>query len=141
MIARLSSFFFPPRPREFPGRRTLKILLRGVHVLSAGILTGLYVFDGGAVLRDHWLMGAIGSGTLILLLDLHESGVFLLQLRGLVVIGKLVFLAALPLLGARAGWILAALLVASVVSSHAPSTIRYFVPFGRDRFKGAETKG
>ena len=119
----------------------MKILLRAVHVLSAGILTGLYVFEAGDALRDQWLMGTIGSGALILLLDLHESGVFLLQVRGLVVIGKIAFLAALPLADAAAGWILAALLVASVLSSHAPSTIRYVVLLGRDRFKGGETKG
>jgi hypothetical protein len=110
-------------------------------VLCAGILTGLFVFEAGDALREQWLMGAIGSGVLILLLDLHESGVFLLQVRGLVVIGKIALLAALLLLDARAGWVLAALLVASVLSSHAPGAIRYLVPFGRDRFKGPVTKG
>ena len=141
MTTRFSSLLFPPHPRDFPGRRALKILLRAAHVLSGGILTGLYIFEAGDALSDRWLVGAIGSGALILLLDLHESGVFLLQVRGFVVIGKIALLAALPLFGARAGWVLAALVVASVLSSHAPSTIRYFVPFGRDRFKGAETKG
>ncbi len=141
MTTRLSSLLFPPQPREFRGRRALKILLRAVHVLCAGILTGLFVFEAGDALREQWLMGAIGSGALILLLDLHESGVFLLQVRGLVVIGKIALLAALPLLDARAGWILASLLVASVLSSHAPSAVRYLVPVGRDRFKGPATKG
>jgi hypothetical protein len=141
MTTRLSSLLFSPRPREFPGRRALKILLRAAHVLSGGILTGLYISGAGDALSDRWLVGAIGSGALILLLDLHESGVFLLQVRGFVVIGKIALLAALPLFGARAGWILAALVVASVLSSHAPSTIRYFVTFGKDRFKGAKTKG
>ena len=141
MSDRLSSLLIPPQPREFPGRRALKILLRAVHVLSAGILTGLYVIDAADALRDQWLMGAVGSGVLILLLDLHESGVFLLQVRGLVVIGKIGVLATLPLFDGQAGWVLAALLVASVLSSHAPATIRYLVVFRRDRFKGAETKG
>jgi hypothetical protein len=141
MATGLSALLFPSHPREFPGRRTLKILLRAAHVLSGGILTGLYIFEACDALRDRWLMGAIGSGALILLLDLHESGVFLLQVRRLVVIGKIALLAALPLLGGRAGSVLAALVVASVLSSHAPGTIRYFVPFGGDRFKGAKTKG
>jgi hypothetical protein len=141
LTARLSSLLFPAQPREFPGRRALKILLRAVHVLSAGILTGLYIFEAGDVLRDGWLMGAIGSGALLLLLDLHESGAFLLQVRGLVVVGKIAVLAMLPMMDAQAGRMLAALVVASVLSSHAPATVRYFVPFGGNRLGGAKTKG
>ena len=36
---------------------------------------------------------------------------------------------------------LAALLTVSVVASHAPGKIRYFVPFGGRGIQGADTKG
>jgi hypothetical protein len=140
-MSRVLSLLFPPEPRRLPGRRAIKVLLRAVHVLCAGILTGAYVLAAGEALRDPWLLATIASGLLILLLDLHESGVFLLQMRGLFMIGKIAFLAALPLLDGQPDWILATVLVASVLSSHAPSTFRHVVPFGRGRFKGAETKG
>ncbi len=137
----LSALFFPPEPRSFPARRGLKVLFRAAHVLSAGILTGAYVLDAGAPLRTPWLVWAIASGALILLLDLYESAVFLLQVRGLVVIGKIGLLLALPLFERHAAWVLAALVVVSVVFSHAPGKIRYHVILGGDRFKGAETRG
>jgi hypothetical protein len=77
----------------------------------------------------------------MLLFDLYETGAFLLQVRGLVVLAKIVLLGALPLCGPAQGWILAALLGISVVSSHASSKVRYVMVFGRGRIKGAETKG
>jgi len=133
-------FLFPVPPRSFPGRRGLKIAFRASHVLCAGILTGAYLFDVGVELRGPWLTATIVTGFLILGLDLHESGVFLLQIRGMVVATKLVLLVTLPLFG-RPGWVLAALVLTSVVFSHAPSKVRYFVPFGGRRFTGARTKG
>ena len=77
----------------------------------------------------------------MLLLDLHESGVFLFQVRGLVVICKIGLLAALPFLDGETGWVLGAVLMASVLSSHAPGRTRYRLLFGHRRFTGAETKG
>ena len=126
--AGLSAWFFPREPRSFPGRRGLKILLRAAHVLCSGTFAAGYLFAAGAEPRAAWLTAAVTTGLLILLLDLHESGVFLLQLRGLIVLGKIVMLAAIPLLGTLAAWVLGALMVVSVVSSHAPSRFRYYVP-------------
>jgi hypothetical protein len=137
----LSSLVFPAETRSFPGRRGLKILLRAAHVLCAGVLTGGYFFDVGSATRASWLVGTIASGILILVLDLHESGTFLLQLRGLVVVVKIGLLAVLPVFAGNQAWVLAVLVVASVLVSHAPGRIRYYMALGGGRFKGAETKG
>jgi len=75
------------------------------------------------------------------LLDLHESAAFLLQVRGLVVIVKLVLLALLPRFGGATGWVLAAIVVLSVASSHAPGSVRYRLLAGGDRFAGGRSKG
>jgi hypothetical protein len=132
---------FPARPRSFPGRRAVKISLRAAHVLCAGVATGSYVFDVAEPLRGQWLLAAAATGVAMLLLDLHESGVFLFQARGVIVLAKIAVVGALPLIEPHRGWILAAMLLLSVVSSHAPSKLRYFVAIGKHRFKGAETKG
>ena len=137
----LRALLFPAEPRRLPGRRAMKILLRATHVPCAGILTAAYLFDTGDPARSVWMVGTVVSGLLILLLDLHETGVFLLQVRGLVVFGKIALLAMLPLFEAYRAPVLLALLGISVLSSHAPSGIRYHVPFGGNRFKGASTKG
>ena len=82
------------------------------------------------------------SGLALLLLDVHESCAFMLQIRGYFVIVKLAALGFLSRLEpAQASWLLAILLVVSVLSSHAPSGVRYAVPLGAGRFHGARTKG
>jgi len=135
----LRALLFPETPRAFPGRRSLKMALRAGHVLCAGIVTGAYVLNAGDAACRGWLWATFGSGSAILLLDLHESGAFLLQFRGAVVLAKLALVALLPLLAPHEAWVLAALVVVSVVSSHAPAKLRYRVLAGR--VTGAETKG
>ena len=137
----LRTLLFPPEPRTLLWRRAMKILLRAIHVPCAGILTAAYLFDAGASARTVWLIGAVVSGLLILLLDLHETGAFLLQVRGLVVLGKIALLGMLPLFDEYQLPLLVGLLGMSVLSSHAPSAIRYHLVFGSGRFKGATTKG
>ena len=137
----MSSVLFPESPRSFPGRRGLKILLRAIHVLFAGVLVGAYVFEVEAVSRAPWLLGTIGSGILIFLLDLHESAAFLLQVRGLIVLAKIFAVCLLPWC---TGWevqMLGALVVISVLSSHAPSSFRYFLVIGRGQVEAAKSKG
>ncbi len=137
----LTSRMFPQVPRDFPGRRGLKILLRSLHVLLAAVVAGGSILAVAADELRLWLIGALSSGLLLLLLDLYESAAFLLQIRGVVVLGKLALLVALPWLGAWRSWLLAALVVVSVLSSHAPSRVRYFMVVGGGRIRGARTKG
>ncbi|MFQ5843563.1 MAG: hypothetical protein ACE5JG_01095, partial [Planctomycetota bacterium] len=118
----LFALLFPAEPRSFPGRRGVKIVMRAAHVFCAGVLVGAFVLDAAADLRSAWLWVTILSGVLILLLDLHETAAFFCQVRGLVVLGKIASLALLPWLGV---WLLGFLLVASVISSHAPATVRH----------------
>ena len=47
----------------------------------------------------------------------------------------------LPLLGASRPALLAAVLLISVVSSHAPSRVRYFLVIGRRSISGSRSKG
>ncbi len=141
MISRLRSLLLPAEPRSLPGRRGIKIVLRAVHVLCAGILTGSYVLDANPDLRTAWLAYTIATGSAILLLDLHETAAFLLQVRGLFVVAKIAALWCLPWFGGSQGWVLAGLIVLSVVFSHAPSGVRYRVVFGRGSVRGAASRG
>ncbi len=112
-----------------------------MHVLFVGVLAGSYLFEVVPTERAAWWIGAMLSGLMMLALDLHESGAFLLQVRGLVLLLKLGVLLVLPWLGAAAGWALAALVLISVVSSHAPGKVRYKVVFGGGRIVGGESHG
>jgi hypothetical protein len=141
MIRDLAALLFPAEPRSFPGRRGLKILLRAAHVLFAGVLVGSYVFDVEAGQRGPWFLATIGSGSLLLLLDLLESAVFLLQVRGLVVMAKIALLAGLPLFAGREAWVLGWIVLISVLSSHAPARIRYAVMLGGGKVQPSRSKG
>jgi len=131
------SLLFPDPPREFPGRRGLKIVLRAVHVLCVALYVGAVAFAPDAVCP--WLWAAVGSGVALLLLDLHETAAFLCQVRGLVLVAKIAALGTLHLFGEYQIWLLGGLVVLSVLSSHAPGSIRHRVLFGGVR--GAETHG
>jgi len=140
-MRRLVALLFPDPPRAFPGRRGLKIVLRAVHVLCAGILVGAYLFAVDSAVRTDWLVGTLATGTLLLLLDLHETAAFLLQVRGVVLVGKLSALAALPWCGDAKPWVLGGIVLVSVVSSHAPGYVRHRVLAGAGRVTGATSQG
>jgi hypothetical protein len=135
------SLLFPEEPRAFKGRREVKIALRAVHVLCAGVLTGAYLLGAEHAAKIAWLWATVATGSAILLVDLHETAVFLVQTRGFVVMGKIVTVALLPQLGEGAGIALVILVIVSVIVSHAPGAVRYRIWVARDRLTGSETKG
>jgi hypothetical protein len=135
------SWLVPDPPRQLPGHRWLKIGLRAAHVLTTGILVGGVVFAGAAALRGAWFHAALLTGLALVALDSFESCAFWLQVRGVVVLGKLVLLGALPWLPAGQAPALAALVVVSVLSSHAPARMRYFLLVGRGRVTASDSRG
>ena len=137
----MTSILFPETPRDFPGRRWLKIVLRAVHVLCVCGFSGAVFLSVTSAARDDWFWATVISGIVLLALDLHESGVFLIQIRGLVVLVKLIALGFVHQDDLTAKIVVAAVILLSVISSHASSTVRYRLLFGGDRFKGATSKG
>jgi hypothetical protein len=140
-MAGLASWLFPDPPRDLPGRRALKIGLRAVHVVCVAGLAGACLFDVAPAHGAPWVRAALASGVVLLLLDLHESAVFVFQVRGIVVALKLLLLALLPAFGAGAKWVVVALVVVSVVSSHAPGRVRYRLWWGAGRLRATDSKG
>lgn len=138
---KLASFLFPSTPRAFPGQRGFKMLARSLHVLCAGVLVGAHVLETTAAVRLTWLSHTALTGVLILGLDFYQSAAFLFQVRGAVVMAKLLLL--LWLLGSELPrpWTLALVLMVSVLSSHAPARFRYFLLVGRGRIHADESKG
>lgn len=135
----LKTLLFPDPPRGFAGRRATKIVLRAGHVICAGIYLGAFVFEVEPVSRQPWFWALLASACLLLLLDLHETAAFLLETRGLVVLGKIALLALLPCFGAAQVWVLGGLVMVSVLSSHAPASVRHRVIVRGIR--GSQTRG
>ena len=131
----------PREPRRYPGQRWAKMIARAAHVILSGIYLGALVFHVESAARLPWFQAAMLSGLLMFCLDLYESGGFLLQLRGLVLAGKLLLLAFLPSFGAAGVWVISVVAFISVISSHASANFRYFLIWGRGRIRAAETSG
>lgn len=135
----LKALLFPDPPRTFPGRRAVKIVLRAGHVLCAGTYFAAFVFAVAPAARQPWFAALLVSAGLLLLLDLHETTAFILEIRGLVVLGKVALLTLLPCFGDAQVWVLGAMLAVSVVSSHAPAAVRHRVVVAGIR--GSRTRG
>ncbi|GAB4136392.1 MAG: hypothetical protein Fur0037_00890 [Planctomycetota bacterium] len=137
----LKRLLFPQRPRVLAGRRAMKIALRAAHVLCATLFVGACAFTATEDARAACLAAAMGSGLLLLSLDFHESAACLLQVRGAVLAGKLAALAAFELAERGQPWILFAIVLFSVVSSHAPGAVRYHLLWMRGKITPTDSKG
>lgn len=121
-------------------QRGLKISLRAAHVLGAGVVTGGVVFGVASEELEGWLLLLVVAGVLVLTLDMVESPAFLIQTKGVVVLAKLAILAWI-VLGEGEDWLLAPIMFVSVVSSHAPSSVRHRVLVFGDRVRGSRSNG
>ena len=132
---------FPSEPRTLPGRRWLKIGLRAVHVVFAWRLPGFV-----RVRRRSWRASAVDRRRgrfrpRATAPRPARSAAVLLQVRGLVVLLKVVVLISLPWLGSAQLGAVIAVVVVSVLSSHAPGKVRYYLVAGRDRIRGGDSMG
>lgn len=115
-----------PGMNRAAAKRWTKISLRTLHLLAvAGVGGGiLFTLDKDIWIIYWWL--AMASGALMMLLDITSNPVWLVQIRGLVIMAKLVLLA---FLGSYPAWdttLLIVIIVVSGVISHAPGKLRYY---------------
>ncbi|WP_369600119.1 hypothetical protein AAIA72_09680 [Hahella sp. SMD15-11] len=116
-----------PRIPDFTGKRAFKITLRTLHVLSISALCGGLWFVPER--PETWLPFAwltLASGLALALLDGLSNPLWWVQVRGLAIYVKLILIAALTQWPAQAWWILAVIIILSVVISHAPGNLRYY---------------
>jgi hypothetical protein len=119
----------------------VKISLRAVHVLAVALLTGGAASGASLEALTPWVLATFATGLLLLAFDLFATCVFVLQVRGLVVFLKLAAFVAMMAAGTLDARVLGALILVSVISSHAPSRVRYYVLLGRGRVRGDTRPG
>jgi len=112
-------------------KRWSKISLRTLHLLAiAGVGGGiLFALEKDLWLNYWWL--ALVSGVLMMLMDIVSNPVWIVQVRGLVILLKLILLA---LLGINPAWdsiLLLVVIILSAVVSHAPGKLRYYSLYHR----------
>ncbi len=121
-------------PRDFPYRRTVRILLRSAHIFATGTLVGGYIFDQPTAVLMPWLWGSAVSGILLLATDLHTGIAVLCEARGVAVIAKVVLLLLIPVFWEARIPLLVFILLIGAVSSHMPKRIRHRVLIFPNRF-------
>ena len=112
-------------------KRWSKISLRTLHLLGvAGVGGGiLFALEKSLWINYWWLV--LTSGTLLMLVNMFTNRVWIVQLRGLAIVVKLVLLA---FLGSHPDWdsfLLAVIIIMSAVISHAPGKLRYYSVYHR----------
>ncbi|MHC4404694.1 MAG: hypothetical protein ACYTG0_34005, partial [Planctomycetota bacterium] len=120
--------------------RAANIVLRTAHIVAMGILLGGVAFE---VERERlfvslWL--TIGSGVALAALEAGPRLLWFHQVRGLVTMGKLVVIGAVPF-----AWeclpILLAVAAAASIGSHMPARFRYYSVLLREVIPDASGPG
>ena len=126
----IKSILFPAQARDFPGLRWLNITLRSLHLLGMAGLAAGYLYQVAVVAMLPFWAITLYSGLAMVGLAIWSNGRWLLQLRGAVIMLKLLILWSLPWLENQfadgGGWGMVVIILLSSVISHAPARVRYY---------------
>lgn len=117
---------FPRSTREFAGKRAVKIALRTVHLVGVAGIGGGFLYGAEMDAWRGYLYLTLLSGVAMMALEIWSNGIWLLQLRGMAVIVKLIALAAMTVTPDLEAPLFLAIVVISGVIAHAPGDVRYF---------------
>jgi hypothetical protein len=104
----------------------MSIALRTAHIAAVGILLGGHAFEVPAVRLLPWLYLSIISGAGLIGLELYSSCKWLYQGKGVLVLFKLLLIAAVAVFWKQRLWLLLAALVLGSIGSHMPGRFRYY---------------
>lgn len=122
---------FPETSRRFPGKRWLNVILRSLHLCSASVFAGGFIFDiPYEQLRFAYIATAI-TGLLMMLIDVLSNGIWLIQNRGWMIILKVVLLGHLALMNPYQKWAILGIIFLSGIVSHGPAVFRYYSVYHR----------
>ncbi len=126
---------FPSRSRFLPGHRWINITLRTLHLVGIAGLGAGFFYSGVDDSWQSYFHLTLSSGFLLLILSVWSNGIWLIQLRGqLIVLKLLLLLMAMLLPDIKFGLIILLVALSSVVS-HAPGDIRYYSLYHRRRIE------
>ena len=124
---------FPANSRSFPGQRSANVILRTLHLIGIAGIGAAYLY---APVSPGWwpyFYLALISGVGLAGLYLRSNGVWLVQLRGQVILLKLLLLLLLPILPDLQSGLFLAVIILSGWIAHAPGSVRYYSPWHRRR--------
>jgi hypothetical protein len=125
----LFQLLFPEVTRTVPARRWISISLRTLHLIGVAGIGGGFLYSAPQAAWLPFLRLTVISGLVLFSLEIYTHGIYLVQLRGVAVIIKVILTLALLFWGVYGAVILIAIIVLSGVFSHAPRYVRYFSIF------------
>ncbi|MCG8427806.1 MAG: hypothetical protein MI754_10665 [Chromatiales bacterium] len=120
------SLLFPRPARSFYGERWLNVLLRTTHLVGVAGLGGGFLYPALDQSWQLYLQISVISGLGLILISLYSSLIWLLQLRGQVILLKLLLLLLIPALPDYKAALLITVVVLSGWIAHATSGVRYY---------------
>ncbi len=130
---KIRRLLLPPQARGFTGKRWLEIGLRTAHLLGMAGVGGGFLYGAPVTAWKPYFWLLLGSGVAMLLLQVWSNAIWLVQLRGLVILLKVGLLATVALWPVLALPVLLAVVAISGVFAHAPGRVRYHIPGQRRR--------
>ena len=124
----------------WPGIRALRTGLRTAHLLTFAVLYGGQVYDVAPERLHAALLGTVLSGVALAAIDVVRKPIWLVQVRGLATMAKVLLVALVPVWWAERVWLLTATVVIGGVSSHMPGRYRYYSVLHR-RVIGSQDRG
>ena len=125
--------------RDSETERWLAVLLRSAH-LAAVVWLGAALL-GAPVASPYAGALVLGSGALMLVMDLRAGRIALNELAGAAVLAKLALVAWMVLDARAAVWIFWGLVLASSITSHAPKNLRHWPTRPHSRASRASKPG
>jgi hypothetical protein len=126
------AWLFPARKRDFPGKRWVKIGLRSLHLVGLAGVGGAYLYAAAVEAWFPYLLLTLATGLAMMLLEIWGHGLWLLQMRGLAIVFKLLLLALSMVAPAALDppLVITVILISGIIA-HAPGRLRYYSPFYR----------
>lgn len=131
----LTSLLFPLNGRSFPGMRWLNITLRTLHLIGIAGIGGAYLYPAEQAAWIPYLWMTLFSGFSMMGISLYSNGIWLLQLRGLAILLKLMLLCSLLFYPKASLPVILMVIALSGVIAHAPGNLRYYSPWHRRRIE------
>ncbi len=133
MSNNVKSLFFPANNRGFIGKRWLMISLRTLHLVGICGIGANFLFELSIEQSHSYLYLTFFSGIAMVLIELWSNGVWLLQLKGMAIVVKLLLIGAMLWWPNYSAVLFIAAVIISGISSHAPGYIRYYSVWHRRR--------
>ena len=97
--------------------------------MTIGVLLGGHIFQQTTSILEPWLWVAILSGLAILLTDIYSSFGVLFEIRGIVVLVKIILLSLITVFWEQRIFLLVLILFIGAISSHMPKRYRHKLLF------------